>query len=232
MGIEQRIKQIQQQIIQAANKYQRNPNEIKLLAVSKGQPVDKIKQAYQYGIRNFGENYLQEALRKKSQLSAEDLCWHFIGSIQSNKSQEISQEFDWVHSVSRIKIARLLNDNRLPQQTPLNICVQVNLTGEKTKSGIPKDEVIPLVKQCLQFNKLNCRGLMTILPLEINEQQKLLLFQELKQLLFEINIQTDSSMDTLSMGMSNDFLQAIQAGSTIIRIGRSLFGERENGATQ
>lgn len=155
------------------------------------------------------------------------ICWHFIGPIQSNKTKGIAKYFNWVHSIDRNKTAKLLNQFRSEQLPPLNVCLQINLAGETTKSGIPPEHAIDLALEVKQLPNLQLRGLMTIPPQQNNMQTQYDLFLKLNQLKESINKTLHLKMDTLSMGMSDDLVPAIKAGSTIVRIGRAIFGERK-----
>lgn len=197
-------------------------DSVLLLAVSKGQVKEKLLCAHQLGINHFGENYVQEALLKMEALKDYPIHWHFIGPIQSNKVKSIAHHFEWVHSVSRDKIARLLNDTRPQELPPLNVCIQVNIAGEPTKSGIALYDVLELAKTISTLPRLKLRGFMIIPPIDSDINH----FKELHALLDSVNTQLDLQMDTLSMGMSEDYISAIEAGSTIVRIGRGIFGER------
>jgi len=222
----ERLKKIQQSIDVAANNAGRDSDNIRLIAVSKTKPASDIEQVYLAGQREFGENYLQEALEKVNQLQhLTDIKWHFIGAIQSNKTKPIAEHFDWVHSVERIKIARRLGEQRPADKPPLNICLQVNLCNEENKAGIALDEVAELAKEVSHINNIRLRGLMAI-PLNTTdpEQQKHH-FRQLKNSLEQLN-KTGFDLDTLSMGMSNDMETAIAEGATMIRIGTAIFGER------
>lgn len=206
----------------------RPPGTVKLLAVSKGQSAEQIRLAYMAGLREFAENYLQEAEKKMAQLKDLSIIWHFSGPVQSNKSQAIARQFSWVHSVDRLKIASLLNQYRPVEWPPLNICLQVNLSGEASKSGLKKAECADLIKALKDFSNLKCRGLMTIGAAGSGEAEQFELFSELRTLMQALNDEYSLEMDTLSMGMSGDFRQAVYAGSTMVRIGRALFGERND----
>ena len=214
---------INQQIGQAARVAKRDPAEIILIAASKTQSSDVIKQAYDAGIRHFGENYLDEAVEKRRNLDLADLTWHFIGRIQSNKTKLIAQCFDWVHTVDRFKIAKRLSDQRTG--SPLNILIQVNIDADPAKGGVAKDEVASLVKDIESLPNLNLRGLMTILDRTSEPASS---YQSMAQLFAEIKTdqQSDAPWDTLSMGMSGDMAEAIAAGATQVRIGTALFGPR------
>lgn len=227
MSLSQNLNDIHHAMKQAEEEAHRPPKSVMLLAVSKQQSAIKIIEAYRLGITHFGENYLQEALSKMDELQHLPLCWHFLGPIQSNKTKAIANHFDWVHSVNRIKIAELLSKHRPPNQAPLNVCLQINLVAEETKSGISPHEAMGLAMAVSQLPYLKLRGLMTIPLPKINDEAQYHLFTRLNHLMHEINKQAGLSMDTLSMGMSDDFIPAIKAGATLIRIGQALFGQRE-----
>ena len=227
MAIVDNIKVLKETIGQCEVQYQRQQGSVKLLAVSKQQSVEKICQAYETGLTDFGENYLQEALEKMERLASLAITWHFIGSIQSNKTQAIASHFDWVHTVDRLKIAQRLNAQRPEAMAPLNVCIQVNLSNEATKSGVNLDEVKPLAQAIAQLPRLNLRGLMAI-PAPIHEfEEQRALFTGLYTIYSELNQELVQKLDTLSMGMSHDYKAAIAAGSTCVRIGSALFGQRE-----
>jgi pyridoxal phosphate enzyme (YggS family) len=226
MNISQNIAHLKNLIESAAEQSHRSPESVLLLAVSKSQNYESIAEAYQLGIRDFGENYYQEAINKILKLHNFPIRWHFIGPIQSNKAKGIAEHFNWVHSVTRYKIASLLNKYRPKNLEPLNLCIQVSLIPEETKSGIPADEVESLAHEISKLPNIKLRGLMTIPPPPTNEQTQYGVFLRLKELMDSINKGLDTPMDSLSMGMSDDLLPAIQAGSTIVRIGRAIFGER------
>jgi len=203
---------------------------VTLLAVSKTKPIALIEQAYLAGQSHFGENYLQEAIDKIAQLSHfPQLCWHFIGPIQSNKTKQIASNFTWVHTLDREKIALRLNQHLhdLPQQesqnqdTLLNVCLQVNISGESSKSGLKINEVLNLAETVNNCDKLVLRGLMAIPEKNAKEQSYL----QLQQLFNELKTKYPS-VDTLSLGMSNDLSVAIKHGSTMVRIGTAIFGSR------
>lgn len=231
MNIGTNIATMKQLITQTELAAHREPGSVLLLAVSKQQSADSITRAFEQGQTHFGENYYQEALEKITQLKQLPICWHYIGPIQSNKTKGIAQHFDWVHSVNRIKIAELLNEYRPNELAPLNVCLQVNLIDEPSKSGIAVEQACELAHAVSQLPKLKLKGLMTIPPPQKNTQEQYELFLQLKQLMHEINKISGLKMDTLSMGMSDDLVPAIQAGSTIVRIGRAIFGERQGKTT-
>lgn len=214
----------------ACHRFHRNSNEVTLLAVSKTKPAADLRAAYIAEQRHFGENYLQEALEKQQQLSDLNIVWHFIGPIQSNKTRPLAECFDWVHSVDRLKIARRLSEQRPEHLAPLNICLQVNLDSEDTKSGVSLEELPALVESVALLPHLTLRGLMAI-PAprsDFDEQQQSL--QRLHEALQQIN-NCGYSLDTLSMGMSGDFDAAVAAGSTMVRIGTDIFGARATPST-
>ncbi|MDC9724305.1 MAG: YggS family pyridoxal phosphate-dependent enzyme [Gammaproteobacteria bacterium] len=209
----------------AMNNAQRQQQSVQLLAVSKTWPAERLRKVADAGQRCFGENYLQEALTKMSALADLDLEWHFIGPIQSNKTRDIAAHFDWVQSIDRVKIARRLSEQRPTQLAPLNICIQVNIDNEASKSGVKLDDVLDLAKQLSQFKNLQLRGLMIIPQKTDNPQLQRHSFQKAQQLFSQLAA-LYSSVDTLSMGMSNDMELAIAEGSTMVRIGTALFGQR------
>jgi pyridoxal phosphate enzyme (YggS family) len=223
--LEFNIAKVQQRIVKAAKKYQRQPQSVQLLAVSKMQSADAIRKAAAAGITAVGESYLQEALDKINVLSDLKLCWHFIGPIQSNKTRAIAEHFDWVHSVDRLKIAQRLNQQRPEQLAPLNICLQVNISGEETKAGISLEQLEPLARQVAALPQLNLRGLMVIPQANENYDQQREVFSQLAAVAAQLKAQ-HPQLDTLSMGMSTDLEAAIAAGSTIVRIGTDIFGPR------
>lgn len=226
MTIAEQIHSIQQKISQSAESCQRKPAAIKLLAVSKGQPASAIREAFAEGLTDFGENYWQEAQAKMKALSDLPINWHFIGPIQSNKAEPIAQNFNWVHSLNRIKIAELLAKYRLAQQPPLNVCLQVNLDNEDSKSGLSSQELIKVAAFIKRLPNLRLRGLMAIPKPRLQQQEQYESLIRLKRLFNQLNHELGLSMDTLSMGMSDDLVAAIRAGSTLLRIGRAIFGVR------
>lgn len=205
--------------------YGRESGSVKLLAVSKTKPASMIKAAYSWGQRAFGENYLQDALPKIEQLRDLECEWHFIGPVQSNKTSNISTHFDWLHSLDRLKIAQRLSDHRPTDLPPLNVCIQVNVSGETSKSGIDTKQLQPLADAIVKMPGLKLRGLMTIpAPAQDFETQ----CQPLRQLAkLYLQLQEQGyELDTLSMGMSNDLEAAIASGSNLIRVGTAIFGAR------
>jgi pyridoxal phosphate enzyme (YggS family) len=198
----------------------RAPGAVTLLAVGKAQPVAALAAAADAGQRDFAENYLQEALPKIAALAGRGLRWHFIGPLQANKAAEAAAAFDWVHGVDREKIARRLSQQRPAALAPLNVCVQVNISGEPSKSGVAPGEAAALCRAIAALPRLRLRGLMAIPAPGAGRAA----YRELREL-FE-SLRREFELDTLSAGMSDDFEAAIAEGSTIIRIGTALFGQR------
>ncbi len=227
VNIVQNIENIRHQIDNLCQKYQRQPESVQLLAVSKTKPESAIRAAYAAGQTRFGENYLQDALPKIQHLADLDIEWHFIGSIQSNKTREIAEHFDWVHSVSRTKIARRLSAQRPDSLPDLNICLQINISEEDSKSGFRADELQQQVAEIIRLPKLKLRGLMAIPARAEGLQEQREVFARMRTLLESLQ-QTYPQLDTLSMGMTNDMEAAIAEGSTLLRIGTAIFGARNN----
>jgi hypothetical protein len=223
------ISQIKQNILEAAS-INNFGEKATLVAVSKGHSFDLIIEAFNAGIINFGENYLQEALDKKLHLERFAIQWHFLGPIQSNKCRLIAENFDWVHSVDRIKVIKLLNDFRPSNASPLNICIQINSSGEDTKSGIAindaQSQLTDLIRALKELPKLKLRGIMSVPSNTEDIEQVINEFKSMHMLYVELKNQFDT-VDTLSMGMSNDFKLAIEYGSNLVRIGTAIFGARE-----
>ncbi|MDH5394815.1 MAG: YggS family pyridoxal phosphate-dependent enzyme [Gammaproteobacteria bacterium] len=224
-SIAENIHAIQARITAAENKYQRQLGSVQLLNVSKTRPIEDIQAAIAANQHCFGENYLQDALPKITALNEAGIEWHFIGPIQSNKTLQIAQHFDWVHSIDRLKIARRLSDQRSSTQSPLNICLQINSSGENSKSGVSPEEALIIAHEINALPRLTLRGLMTI-PASCDDfEEQRLPFRLLRELKDELNSQ-GLQLDTLSMGMTNDMEAAIAEGSTMVRIGTAIFGAR------
>lgn len=221
--IKNHINAIQSQIRRAEWVYSRLPRAVLLLAVSKTKSAQAIAEAYQAGQRHFGENYCQEALGKQKELGAYDITWHFIGPIQSNKTKLIANHFSWVHSVDSFKIAQRLSDQRSSSLPPLNICLQVNISGEETKSGIALAELAELSQSITALPNLILRGVMAVPEPELDFEKQCQPFRKLHKAVTELN---NPKLDTFSFGMSADLDAAIAEGSTIVRIGTALFGAR------
>ncbi|MCK0165181.1 YggS family pyridoxal phosphate-dependent enzyme [Marinobacter sp. S6332] len=218
-------RRIQKATLQAG----REPGSVSLLAVSKTRSADELREAVAAGQRAFGENYLQEALEKIEALSGlTEIDWHFIGPIQSNKTRQIASTFSWVHSVDRLKVARRLSEQRETGLPPLNICLQVNINNEQSKSGCQPDELPTLIEEISQLPGLTLRGLMAIPDPEQTESALRESFRKLANTLKKLRQDYPEAgpLDTLSMGMSGDLEMAIAEGATWVRIGTAVFGER------
>lgn len=225
------LQAINDAISQAVSMVHRPRGSVDLLAVSKGFSAVAVREAYQAGQRAFGESYVQEALEKIELLRDLSIQWHFIGPIQSNKTRAIATNFVWVHSVDRLKIAERLSAQRPAGLPPLNICIQVNVSGEDSKSGVAPEGLLDLVRAVVGLPRLKLRGLMAIpAPADELDAQRVP-FARLRELMQQINMQ-GFALDTLSMGMSHDFTAAILEGATIVRAGTAIFGERNYGGNQ
>nr|WP_314560526.1 YggS family pyridoxal phosphate-dependent enzyme [uncultured Pseudomonas sp.] len=216
---------VSQRIRAAADAVQRDASSIHLLAVSKTKPALAVREAYAAGMRDFGENYLQEALGKQAELTDLPLSWHFIGPIQSNKTRAIAEHFAWVHSVDRLKIAQRLSEQRPANLPPLNICIQVNVSGEASKSGCTPADLPALANAISALPRLKLRGLMAIPEPTEDRAAQDAAFATVRELQARLNL----PLDTLSMGMSHDLESAIAQGATWVRIGTALFGARDYG---
>lgn len=225
MTIAQRLATVHEQIKAAEEKYGRKPGSVQLLAVSKTRPVEDLQEALDAGQIAFGENYLQDALPKIAALTDPRPEWHFIGPVQSNKTRDIAEHFDWIHSIDRIKIAHRLNEQRPASMPPLSVCLQVNIDNETSKSGVLASELLALANEIQTLPRLRLRGLMAIPMATTDFEQQRQAFRHLRKL-FEQLQQQGIPLDTLSMGMSNDLEAAIAEGSTLVRIGTAIFGER------
>ncbi len=219
---------IQQQILTFCQKYKKNADSIHLLAVSKTKPAEDIRNAYLAGQTRFGENYLQEALKKINTLSNIPIEWHFIGAIQSNKTRELAENFLWIHSVDRLKIAQRLSQQRPISLPPINICLQINISGETTKSGFSLVDIESVAREINSLPNIKLRGLMAIPAKTTSMHEQRETFARMNHAFRELQKQIPQ-IDTLSMGMSNDMEAAIAEGSTLLRIGRAIFGERNPG---
>lgn len=227
-AIASNLQAVRHAIAEAARHAHRPAEDIALLAVSKAFPAAALREAYDAGQRKFGENYVQEALDKMKVLNDLPLEWHFIGPIQGNKTRAIAENFAWVHSVDRLKVAERLSLQRPADMPPLNICLQVNVSGETSKSGAAPEEVAQLAHQVALLPHLRLHGLMTIpAPAQTLETQRKP-FMLLRELMQNLNAQ-GLALDTLSMGMSQDMEAAILEGATIVRVGSAIFGQRNYG---
>lgn len=211
-------------INRAATRIGRDPEDIGLLAVSKTRTVEEIQTLAQVGHLDFGENYVVDTLPKIQELKPLGLNWHFIGTIQSNKTRSIAQHFDWVHSIDRSNTARRLNDAR--SNDPLNVCIQVNVDDESQKSGVSLEAVKNLVKEIQDLPQLRLRGLMSIPKIRSNPEESRTAFSTLYQQFQELRPYVSEHWDTLSMGMTNDYEIAIEEGATLVRLGTAIFGPR------
>lgn len=222
-----RLEKVRTMIRELETRYQRVPGSVRLLAVSKQKPVDEIMLAARTGQCDFGENYLQEALGKINLLEDRNLCWHFIGPVQKNKTRQIAANFSWVHSIERLIVAERLNAQRPAHLPPIQACIQVNLDHEDSKSGMRIEQVQELAGTLQDLPNLKLRGLMTIPGPSNDTIQQRRRFAQLRNLLGKLN-QSGFRMDTLSMGMSGDLEAAIAEGATIVRVGTAIFGARKS----
>lgn len=226
--IQENITAVQKRLQQAASDAGRNPAEIQLLAVSKTRNIAQISQAITAGVFCFGENYLQEAMDKIDQLDDSKLDWHFIGPLQSNKTRQAAENFAWVHTVDRVKIAQRLSAQRPDDMPALNICLQINIDNEASKSGFNRDQAVEVAATIAQLPKLKLRGLMAIPKLRTVYKEQRQAFAQLRVLMEQINSTLDNchKLDTLSMGMSADLEAAVAEGATLVRVGTDIFGAR------
>ena len=220
------IANLRERVRLSAEKSQRRADDILLLAVSKTRSAAEIRAAHAAGLKHFGESYLQEAVEKILALRDLDLVWHFVGPIQSNKTRAIAANFHWVHSVDRLKVARRLSEQRPPQLPALQVCLQVNISGEASKSGVAPSELPELARAVSSLPRLELRGLMAIPAPEDLEQRQRRAFARVREALVELRAFLPR-LDTLSMGMSEDLEAAIAEGATIVRPGTAIFGPRD-----
>lgn len=228
--IQQNLSQIQQEIAICCQQANRQSNSVTLLAVSKTKPVQAILAAHQSGQYAFGENYVQEGVEKIQycQQQGIQLEWHFIGPLQSNKTKLVAEYFDWMQTLSRTKIADRLNAQRPAHLAPLNVLIQINISDEQSKSGIQPNELIPLAKHLEKLPHLRLRGIMAIPENTDNPEEQIKVFSQMQNLFQQLQQQCPTQqIDTLSMGMSADMANAIKCGSTMVRIGTAIFGQRE-----
>ena len=218
------LAQVNTQINAFCEQSGRASDSVQLLAVSKTRTADEVARLADQGQRHFGENYLQEGLDKIAALQGKELVWHFIGPIQSNKTRDIAAHFDWVHSVDRLKVARRLSEQRPQTLPPLQVCIQVNVDDEASKSGVPLEGVAEFAKAIVDLPNLTLRGLMAI-PRADSDDNNRAAFRQLAMTLSQLR-NTMPALDTLSMGMSADFGVAIEEGATLVRLGTALFGPR------
>jgi pyridoxal phosphate enzyme (YggS family) len=226
IAVTENFRKILDLLAQAAADAGRDPESVTLVAVSKTHPAATVRQAVAAGQRHFGENFVQEALDKIGALGRDDLVWHFIGRLQSNKTKPVAENFQWVHTIDRLKIAGRLSKQRPYYAGDLNVCIEVNVDDEAGKGGVSPDDVLPLAKEIAGLPRLALRGLMCIPAVREDFEAQREPFRRLRELgesLAEAGIVTD----TLSMGMTADFVAAVCEGATMVRIGTALFGERE-----
>lgn len=223
--ISDNLRQLRTRMASSCAAAQRDTRDVALLAVSKTFDADAVREAAACGQRAFGENYIQEAVEKIALLADLGLEWHCIGPVQSNKTRLVAQNFDWVHTIDRLKIAQRLSEQRPPSMAPLNCCLQVNIDGGATKSGLAPEEVATLAREVMALPGLRLRGLMT-LPEPADRVEDQLTVHRRARALFDTLRAQGLPLDTLSMGMSGDMEAAIAAGSTMVRVGTALFGRR------
>jgi len=229
-NITERLNSAIKSLVFFEKKYNRPPNSVQLIAVSKTKPIEDISVAIECGQQHFGENYVQEGVEKVQHFNdlkddSLNLVWHFIGPIQSNKSKLVAENFDWVHTIERLKIAKRLNDQRGIYQKPLQVLIQVNISDEASKSGVEINEAIALAHEISSMERLTLRGLMTIGIKTSDDELLATQFSQMNQL-FEQLKKEFATVDTLSMGMSSDLPHAIEHGSTMVRVGSAIFGAR------
>jgi pyridoxal phosphate enzyme (YggS family) len=216
------LAQIFERVARAAERARRSPSSVTIVAIAKQQPASAIAEAQRAGLSHFGESYVQEALPKIAALAGLPVTWHFVGKMQANKTRQVAESFDWVHTVDRLKIAERLNEHRSPFASPLNVLIQVNQGDEPQKSGARRQDVAELARAIAALPRLKLRGLMTLPPQSETPSHWFGALADLRAAL-----ESDGSvLDSLSMGMSGDFEEAIAAGATHVRIGTAIFGER------
>jgi PLP dependent protein len=224
------IRTVRERIRAACERAGRSVDSVTLLAVSKTHSVDLIRGAAREGVEHFGESYLQEALPKIETLRGLELTWHFVGQIQGNKTRPVAEGFQWAHSVDRLRIAKRLSDQRPFHAPPLNVCLQVNIGGEDTKGGVTPEELPALAREVAALPRLALRGLMCLPPPEEDPALQRKWFSRTAQLLRSLHV-PGTTLDTLSMGMSDSLEIAIEEGATIVRVGTALFGDRPRSPT-
>jgi pyridoxal phosphate enzyme (YggS family) len=231
-SIAENILQVRARISSAGQAFHRLAQSVNLLAVSKTCPGAAVREAFAAGQRDFGENYVQEALAKIAELGdlRTELRWHLIGPLQSNKSREVAEQFDWVHSVDRLKLARRLSEQRPPELAPLQVCLQVNISGEASKSGVAPDALRALAHEVAGLPRLQLRGLMAIPQAAGDLASQRVPHRALRELFEALNAE-GLGLDTLSMGMSGDLEAAVAEGATWVRIGTAIFGSRPTQAS-
>ncbi len=223
--VTENFRKIQDLLAKAAVDAGRSPDEIRLLAVSKNKPPEAVLEAYAAGQRDFGENFVQEGLEKIAAVERNDVIWHFVGRLQANKTRPVAQHFQWVHTIDRLKIARRLSSQRPDGAAPLQVCIEVNVDEEASKSGISPAGVADLAAAVAELPRLKLRGLMCLPAIRDDFEEQRRPFARLREMLESLN-ESGLSLDTLSMGMTADYAAAIHEGATIVRIGTAIFGAR------
>jgi pyridoxal phosphate enzyme (YggS family) len=231
--IQANIQQVAAQVAAAAQAADRTVDSVTVIAVSKGQTCNSVRAAAASGLRHFGESYLQEAYPKMSAVADLAAVWHFIGRLQANKTRGVAEQFDWVHGVDRLRIAERLSAQRPYHAPALQVCLQINIAGDSLKAGAPPLEAAELAAAVRSLPRLQLRGLMCILPADLDPMTRRQHFQALRELLQQLNGGPgNGELDTLSMGMSADFREAILEGATLVRIGTAIFGPRTPGFSE
>lgn len=230
-ALAERLAAVRERIASACQRAGRNPAEVTLIGVSKTWPLSDLQSAVAAGVTELGENYVQEAVDKVQQWQGKAPVWHFIGPLQSNKTRTVAEHFDWVHSVDRLKIAQRLNDQRPESLTPLKICIQVNISQDPAKAGLPVNDVLTFADQLSELKRLELAGLMTITAADLSDTELRHQFNQLKSL-SDTLIQHHPNATALSMGMSADFDIAIECGATHVRVGSAIFGQRHTAQTR
>jgi pyridoxal phosphate enzyme (YggS family) len=225
IGVTENFRKIQDLLAKAAVDAGRPAERIRLLAVSKKKPAEAVREAYAAGQLDFGENFVQEGVAKIAAVAKDDAVWHFIGHLQANKAKAVAQHFQWVHTIDRLKIARRLSAQRPADAAALNICIEVNIDAEASKSGVAVSEVAALAAAIADLPGLKLRGLMCLPAIRDDFEAQRQPFARLRELLESLN-RSGMQLDTLSMGMTADYAAAIREGATIVRIGTAIFGAR------
>jgi pyridoxal phosphate enzyme (YggS family) len=226
IGVTENFRKIQDLLALAAADAGRADDRIRLVAVSKKKPAEAILEAYSAGQRDFGENFVQEALDKITAVGRDDVVWHFIGHLQANKTRAVAERFQWVHTIDRLKIARRLSEQRPHKACDLNVCIEVNIDAEDNKSGLATTEVAELALAVASLPRLRLRGLMCLPAVRENFAEQRQPFARLRALMESLN-HSGLQLDTLSMGMTADYAAAIREGATIVRVGTAIFGARQ-----
>ncbi len=226
IGVTENLRKIRDLLDEAARDAGREPDTVSLLAVSKKQPAEAVLEAASAGQRDFGENQVREGVDKIAETAAHGLTWHFIGQLQSNKTRQVAEHFDWVHSLDRLKIARRLDEQRPAERGPLDVCLQVNIDDEASKGGIEPEAVPELASAVAELPRLRLRGLMCLPKIRQEFEAQRQPFRRLRQLADEL-CERGFDLDTLSMGMTDDYRAAVFEGATIVRIGTAVFGPRD-----